>query len=170
MMLCIKDADFESAVEEAAEMADTAPPKYQQAVFQVVFGLMLSDGAVVQKQHTDKIAQRETPKDVDVGDQDILEARYDWSSTKISKLEGVAQYLAVVEIAWKEFKIDGITPKQIHDVLFEKFRIPKTPNAISMTLMNVVGKYVDRIKIEGGYKYRITHLGIEFLRQEEAKV
>jgi hypothetical protein len=161
---------IENAIQEAIEIAKNAPEEYRQSVFQVMFELLLRNG-VVHERKTDKTARHESKKDEENAEnRDILGARYEWSSTKISKLDGVAQYLAVIEIALNEFKIDGLTPKEIHDVLFEKFRIAKTTNTISMALMKAVGNYVDRIKIENGYKYRITREGIEFLRQEEAKV
>jgi hypothetical protein len=170
-MLGVKQAGLiENAIQEAKKIAENAPEEYRQSVFQVMFELLLRNGTV-QEQKTDKPARQEPKKDEEsTENQGILEARYEWSSTRISKLEGVTQYLAVMEIALNEFKIDGLIPKEIHDVLFEKFRIAKTTNAISMALMKAVGKYVDRIKVENGYKYRITREGIEFLRQEEAKV
>jgi hypothetical protein len=39
-----------------------------------------------------------------------------------------------------------------------------------MTLMDAVGKYVDRVSAGNQYLYRITKNGIDFLRQEEAKL
>ncbi|MGI0016217.1 MAG: hypothetical protein ACREBU_22585 [Nitrososphaera sp.] len=164
---------LDAAIQRSMEIAEGAPEKYQQGVFQVVLQTLLAQPRVLQTDESDtkrqdSVSAVEVNKPDDLG-RDLLEEKYEWSSTKIPQLKGLAQYLSIIETALNEFKIDGLTAKKVQEVLFEKFRISKTPNTVSMTLMDSVGKYVDRVKVKGEYLYRITRNGIEFLRQEEAK-
>jgi hypothetical protein len=159
----------ESAIHEASKIAEMAPPKYQQGVFQTVFNLMLTDRLVpspVQQTPVDEQTKTEAITD----NNDILNIKFDWSGTKIPYLRGVAQYLAIIEIALNKFNVDGISAKTIQQVLFQKFRVSKTSNAVSMSLMNSVGKYVDRDEVNGEYVYRITRNGIDLIRQEEVSI
>lgn len=165
---------IEAAIEESIEIAERAPEKYQQSVFQVVLEISLvrprgpkTNQPSEANQNSPTMAKVDEREDVD---RDILQEKFDWSGTKIAQLKGLAQYLGIIDVALNEFKIDGLSAKKVQEVLFEKFRISKTPNTVSMTLMDSVGKYVDRIKEKGEYLYRITMNGIEFLRQEEAKI
>lgn len=62
-----------------------------------------------------------------------------------------------------DFSIDTLSASDITTILEQKFRERKTVNAVSMSLMESVGKYVDRIKEDKGYRYRITASGEERL-------
>jgi hypothetical protein len=89
----------------------------------------------------------------------ILKSDFDWSSTDIPRLTALGQNLLLLKIVKDNFNIDNLSPSEIKAILYEKFRISKTNNAISMSLMENVGKYVDRIRTGSEYSYRITSQG-----------
>jgi hypothetical protein len=95
-----------------------------------------------------------------------LNSNYEWSNTKIPKLQPIDQYLNLLQIAKNELQIDKLSPDEIKTILQEKFRINKTVNNIGMTLMKKVGNYVDRIKIGNAYQYKITDKGEKYLEEE----
>ena len=90
---------------------------------------------------------------------------YEWSSTKIPKLQSIDQYLHLLQIAKNELQIDKLSANEIKIILHEKFRINKTANNISMALMIKVGNYVDRVKTGSAYKYKITINGEKYLNE-----
>ena len=74
-------------------------------------------------------------------------------------MEPYEQYLLVLQIVHKEFGIDGLTPPEVKEILFEKFRIGKRYEAISMALSSLLGKDVDRVPKGNGFTYRISKVG-----------
>ena len=100
---------------------------------------------------------------------ELLESEYDWSHTNIRNLVPIGQYLKILKIAKTEFDINTLSPDDIRKILNEKFRISKTVNTISMSLMDGLGKYVDRIRRGHEYHYRITLMGEERLGKLEEK-
>lgn len=95
----------------------------------------------------------------------ILSTEYDWASTGIKKLKGNAQYLKILNVVKNNFNVDTLSASDIVTILEQKFREKKTINAISMSLMESVGKYVDRTKEDKEWRYRITVSGEERLEE-----
>ena len=89
----------------------------------------------------------------------MLSAEIDWASTGIKKLKGIIQYLALLKIAKTELDDGTLSVAEIKIILEQKFREKKTVNTISMSLMDAVGKYVDRIKEDKEWRYKITASG-----------
>jgi hypothetical protein len=163
------DDDFVRIIDRAAKIAERAPEKYQKEAFRNVHVFLMENiESAAGKPHDSNVKISKPKAQENVGAADIIAVKFDWSGTSVLKHKGIAQYLAILEIALNELKIDGLSAKKIQEVLFEKFRISKTPNTVSMTLMDAQGKYVDRIKENGEYIYRITRKGIDFLKEEEA--
>jgi hypothetical protein len=170
--MTISKTSIEEAIKTAAAVADNAPEKYQQAVFRTMLEQLIRDHngdakknteTQVEKRIIEKVEGQASQSDIN----NILATKYDWGATNIDRLNGIRQYLAVIKLVLDEFGIDGLTAKEIQEILFQKFRISKTPNAVSMALMDAVGKYVDRIKRDKEWAYRITKTGMDLADQEK---
>jgi hypothetical protein len=158
---------YKEAIEFASEMAQAAPKEYREVVFQVLFEKRVKTISVTDKTSikSSNLAGIEKPENRSISDM-----KYDWSNTNIAKLGGTAQYLAVIWKALDGLGIDGLTAKQVQDILFQKFRISKTQSAVSMGLIDWVGKYIDRDRKGNENVYRITRAGIEHLKKLEAQL
>jgi len=91
----------------------------------------------------------------------------------IYKLKGLPLYLSIIQMALKEFNIDGLNSAEISQILREKFRIRAGEDAIAHALALALPKrYVDRKKNPRGkgYIYRILRKGEDYLTQEINKV
>jgi hypothetical protein len=96
----------------------------------------------------------------------MIQSDFEWSSLAIVNKDAITQNLMILKLALDKFKIDGLSAKDVQQILFQKYRISKSPNAISMSLMTAVGKYVDRIQEGKEFLYRITQKGLEKLEEK----
>lgn len=152
----------------ATEAIQDVDPLLREMAFKTVLEHLL-------KEHESTISKQTSPErltsaaegNYDSNFNMLLEARFDWSRYNLPELDPMAQYLVVLKIALEEFRIDGLTTPGIQKILFEKFRIAKTYNAITMAFSRVVGKYVDRVPRGNGYSYRIIKGGLDYLKTRE---
>ena len=130
---------------------------YNKIAFEVVLRYLLDTNIPVQakskKVYKPITSSSNIPKD---HLQQILQSDFDWSVWKISKLTPIGQYLCILKMVKDSFDYPGLSISEIQYILIQKFRIQKTINTISMSLMDAVGKYVDRIRHDKEYAYRIT--------------
>jgi len=140
-------------------MVRNIPEQYRNIGFGVVFAyLLLSEkGFTPTRQNKPESIAKITNEQNSLGI--ILKSDFDWSSTDIPRLTALGQNLLLLKIVKDNFNIDNLSPSEIKSILYEKFRISKTNNAISMSLMEKLGKYVDRIRTGNEFSYRITSQG-----------
>lgn len=146
---------------EAISIAEKTPAEYRQVAFEVILNHLLSS------ELSKKIQNRQvmTTKD-HTSIADILKGNFDWASTKILKFKATPQILLILKIAKEDFGINELSPSEVQKILKEKFRIIKSSSAISMLLMEKLGKYVDRIQEGNKFYYRITENGINLVDSE----
>jgi hypothetical protein len=159
------------AFEYANMYAKAAPKGFETAAFQAALAHYLARNEMesdVKTKHIKKklVISKPVPQDYL---NELLASDYDWSATNIRDLSPQGQYLKILKIAKNEFKIDTLSSEDIQKILNEKFRISKTINTIGMSLMDSVGKYVDRIRRGNEYYYRLTSGGEERLQYLEEK-
>jgi len=156
----------EQAIEFAKEFADAAPEKFQEVAFQSALQYFFSANNDVKYQKPSKGKKKSSKslisKSKDALDE-ILQGDYDWSKTQVRALQPLGQYLLLLKIARDDFEIHILSSEEIKKILNEKFRINKTINTIGMSLMGVLGKYVDRIKRGNEFCYKLTSIGEEHL-------
>ncbi len=93
----------------------------------------------------------------------ILKSQYVWDLRIMQRLKPLLQNLYILKIAQTEFQIDSLSSSDIQIILSEKFSISKSANAISMSLMKVVGRYVDKIQDGKKFLYKLLPDGIKYL-------
>lgn len=149
-------------IKEAIEAVRGAavPDDYKVAAFQVIFERSL-----------EKAPQQRRPGKPDgpaLNIDPILNSHFDWTKVGILDMPPGLQNLEILRIAKTEFKTN-LTAHNIRMILNQKFRISKSWNAISMSLMKEVGKHIERTKKNGIYYYEITDTGISYLNSRVNK-
>ena len=155
------ETNTEDAIQFATTFSTAAPDDYKKEAFQVALQYYLNKsetGKDNKPQNTKKITTQKIQRKENNLEK-IFQEEYDWSITQITQLQPLGQYLLLLKIVRDEFNIGILSTDEIKEILNEKFRINKTANAISMSLMAGVGKYVDRVKRGNEYGYRITKKG-----------
>ena len=157
--------DIKKHIDEAVEAVSKAPEEYKKIAFEVILKHLLSTSTKpIEK---DYITKKSRTSHLDVNT--ILSSDFDWTSTNIPSLKPIIQNLYILKIA-KDLGIDALSPQDIQSILNNKFRISKTHNAVSMSLMQATGKYIDRIQEGKKFLYRITDKGLAYLQSEIEKV
>lgn len=154
------------AMEKALNLAKDIPEPYNEVAFKIIFERLIDEYNPVSEKITNKkkvMAKPSRRKETDINE--ILHSDFDWPSTNIPKLKPIGQNLYVLKIAKEDFGRDELTPREIQVILSQKFRLTKSANAISMSLMTAVGKYVDRVQMGKEFAYRITNKGKEYLSE-----
>lgn len=148
-------------VQEAISIAERISPEYRKVAFEVILNHLLTS------ELTEKIESRQalTIKD-HTGINKILRGSFDWTSTQILELKPTPRILLILKIAKQDFGINELSASEVQKILKEKFRITKSVSAISMLLMEKLGKYVDRIQEGNKFYYRITENGITLVNSE----
>ena len=165
------DIQTTDAIKFATSFADASPKEFREVAFQSALQYYLNHHQKQDRESFGKIKPKIT--DVQYSEDNItkiLQSNYDWSVTNIPKLQSLGQSLALLKLAREEFGTTMLSVNDIQKILLEKFRIKKSINTISMSLMKVIGKYVDRIKYESGFCYKITSTGESQLEQLELKI
>ncbi|MDE1818702.1 MAG: hypothetical protein KGI19_08885 [Thaumarchaeota archaeon] len=156
-------SDIKKKIDEAINIVKDVPEPYQNLSFEVVLGHLLNSTTTTTSKTSHKQSISIVKKEGQTGIETMLKSDYDWASTHIPKLKPIGQNLYVLKIASDDFGIDILSPKDIQIILSQKFRLSKSANAVSMSLMEAVGKDVDRIQEGKEYLYRITNKGREHL-------
>lgn len=150
-------------IKEVISMVKDVPEEYQKSSFEVLLNYFLAQSTSPSNTRRKKQTVQKHSETDDLPA--ILNSKYDWASTGIKKLKGITQYIRILDVVQKEFNIDTLSASDIKTILDQKFRQKKTINAISMSLMESVGNYVNRIREDKEYKYGITASGKEKLQQ-----
>jgi len=148
-------------IEETIEVVSNTPEEYKKIAFAVILKHLL-------EMSTRSIIKEDIPQKLKTSSlhvNAILNSNFDWSSTNIPNLKPMIQNLYILKIA-KDLDGDALTPQDIQTILYHKFRVSKTHNAVSMSLMKATGKYIDRIQEGKKFLYRITERGIAYLQSE----
>jgi hypothetical protein len=154
--------EIRKKIDEAIRIVVDVPEQYRNMAFESVLNHLLNSSTVTQKTSLKHVIST-TQKEKSIGIDGVLRSNYDWATTQIPQLKPIGQNLYVLKIARDEFGIDTLSPKDIQIILSQKFRLSKSANAISMSLMEAVGKHVDRIQEGKEYLYRLTVTGREYL-------
>lgn len=155
---------MQEAAKQAIALTEGIEEPYRSLAFREVFSELLHTDLSLKKTKSESVARitSQAPLQEDRLTR-MLQSSFDWSTLPIINNDAIIQNLLILKLALEEFKIDGISARDVQQVLFQKYRISKTPNAVSMSLMAAVGKYVDRIQEGKEFLYRITSRGIEKL-------
>ncbi len=167
----IPDQRLKELINWAIEIASEVENQYRIPTFQVILRKAIEEQTpeLLRKVSSEKQPSRGDLDSPSGEIQSILNSTFDWGSIPVPKLTPSNQNLALIRIALHEFHIDGLSPKDIQKILFQKYRLSKTPNAVSMLLKNSVGKHVDRIQKGKEFVYRITDPGIKVLEKSLAE-
>lgn len=157
--------NIKNNIESTLQSIVDVPSEYKIVAFQTILNHLLSSDQ--SRVLTDRTKSPLIVKD-HTGITSLLKTNFDWTSTKILSLKPTPQILLILKIAKEHFSINELSPIEIQKILIAKFRISKSTNAISMLLMEKLGKYVDRIQEGNRYFYRITENG-QFLVDGELK-
>ena len=152
-------------IDETIRIVETIPEEYRKIAFEIILNYFLSVPSKTAPRTIKPVQSSKTIQGIDI----ILNSDYDWSSTNIPNLKPSLQNLYILKIAKKDFGIDGLSPKDIQTILIQKFRLSKTDNAVSMSLMQEVGKHIDRIQEGKKFRYKITDNGVAYLDSEIKK-
>ena len=146
------------------DLIQDVPEEYQKSSFEVLLNHFLVQTSPSFKQVSSK---KSPPKKYSETNplKVVLNTEYDQASTGIKKLKGNAQYLKILNIVKNNFNIDTLSASDIVTILEQKFREKKPINAISMSIMESVGIFVDRTKEDKEWRYRITVSGEERLEE-----
>lgn len=156
--------DITKLIKEIIDLVKDVPEEYRKSSFEVLLNHSLTQSSLPSRQTTPK--KSNTKKDSETEHLEMmLSLEIDWASTGIKKLKGIIQYLGLLKIVKTELADDTLSASEIKTILEQKFREKKTINTISMSLMDAVGKYVDRIKVDNEFRYRITISGEDRLEQ-----
>ena len=150
--------DITNLIKFVMDLIEDVPEEYRKSSFEVLLHHFLTSPSLPAKSYSSKVIKQK--KSVEKNSiQEIITSEYDWAATWIKRLIGIGQYLAILKIVKNDFNVDTLSASDIKNILDQKFREKKTINTISMSLMDAVGKYVDRIKAEKEFRYRITASG-----------
>ncbi|MDG6943366.1 MAG: hypothetical protein JRM94_04755 [Nitrososphaerota archaeon] len=161
---------MQKLIQKAKDLVSGTEEPYHSLAFSVVLAGLLRATPVEREAPKKEVMHKETPKASVAGKgrlETILRSNVDWSSLPILNSEPIVQNLIILRLALDDFKIDGLSARDIQQILFQKYRVSKTPNAVSMSLMAAVGKYVDRIQEGKEFLYRITQKGIARLNEKK---
>lgn len=150
-------------IEEAVKAVSETPEEYKKIAFEVILKHLLSTST----KSIEKVSIPQKSKS-HLHVNSILNSDFDWSSTNIPNLKPIIQNLYILKIA-KDLGADALIPQDIQAILYHKFRITKTHNAVSMSLMHAIGEYIDRIQEGKKFLYRITDRGLAYLQSEIQK-
>jgi len=163
--------DLKELFGQAAEIAQQLPESMQEAAFNRALDLLLGKTfpekktrEVHPKQKTVEPNQGQAAKDV-CGTllQQIDSTQYPGvrSATKV-----LDRSLMVLQIALREYSVDGLTSVEIARILTEKFRLSTSRQAVGMAL-KPASNLVDRVAEGRSYRYRIMVPGEDYLTQLE---
>lgn len=150
--------DITELIMQVIDLVKDVPEEFRKSSFEVLLNHFLIQTSLPSRPIVAKKPQMKKPSDMKNLEL-LLSGEIDWASTGIKKLKGIPQYLALLKIAKTELDDDTLSVLEIKTILEQKFREKKTVNTIGMSLMDAVGKYVDRIKDDKGWRYRITVSG-----------
>lgn len=165
----MKKEEFTKHVEEAITLTEDVGKDFRPAAFQVALAYLLAtESETKSKTSTQKISKQKYKPENYL--QKILKSDFDWTKYNIPNLHPNLQNLQLLRIVEDEFEIPKLTSKDVQIILSQKFRIHKTPNAISMSLMKEIGKHVSSTKDGKTLYYEITTNGTVFLDNELSKL
>lgn len=150
--------DIQAAIKKAIELVKNVPDEYRNSSFEVILKHLIDSEEMKELKVRNVRKTTSDPSQKKVVE-NIINSNFDWTNTKVKKSSGIVQYLHILNVVQHEFRIDSLSVADIQKILIQKFRIQKTINTIGMSLMASVGKYVDRVKIDSGYNYRLTSEG-----------
>ena len=156
--------DITKLINYVIDLIEDVPEKYQKSSFEVLLNHFLTQPTIPTKPISSKTTKKDKVSKIHTV-QEIINSKYDWATTGIKNLKGIGQYLTILKIAKNDFNVDTLSASDIRTILTQKFREKKTINTISMSLMEAVGKYVDRIKEDNEFRYGITTSGETRLQQ-----
>ncbi|MDD5178016.1 MAG: hypothetical protein PHT54_01900 [Candidatus Nanoarchaeia archaeon] len=157
-------------VDAAKESVKDLEEPLKSKAFEMILSKLLNEKPIITTQNSEVVNYSEKPYEEDIADKltDIIDSTSYPLMYKLNRALDLALY--ILYIAKNEHDEDGLTPSQVSKILSIKFRIPASPNSISMALMKA-GNLVDRrtVNTMGGaaYKYRIMHAGEEYLKNLE---
>lgn len=151
-------------VQQALSIVKDVPSEYKEAAFKVILSHLLSSENIKTVENRQVLTKKDH-----AGINRILRGSFDWPSTKIFQLKPTPQILLILKIAKENFGTNELSAPEVQKILKEKFRITKSHSAISMLLMEKLGKFVDRIQEGNKFYYRITENGVSLVNSEMRK-
>ena len=154
------EENIQKLIEKTISIVNGVQEPYNKIAFEVILKHLLETNSPFQSK-SNKVLKSKVSSSASAGDrlQQILQSDYDWSAWNFPKLSPIGQYLCVLKVVKSEFNSPGLSISEIQNILIQKFRIQKTINAIGMSLMDVVGNHVDRLRQDKEFSYRITTQG-----------
>jgi hypothetical protein len=165
----VADRDLEELFKRAAQIAQVVPESMQEAAFHRALDALTGND----DRSAPKASPRQPPlrrgaerKDEPAAGDAVatLMSMERSRGPEIDDNEGsLAKGLALLQVARREFGIDGLTSQEIATVLTDKFRSRVTRQAINQA-MDTAGRMVDRVKAgRRGSKIRIMKAGERWL-------
>ncbi|MDF8264336.1 hypothetical protein [Luteipulveratus flavus] len=167
-----KADDMQGLFKKAAEIASVVPPSMQEAAFHRALDLLTGTGssnagpAVVKPENPDgrRVEQEGQPSEDSVDGLARVMAVSRDKATEVDQEKAVlGRSIALLVVASREAGVDGLTAKDLAQILTEKFRHRTTRQAVIMALDNA-GNMVDRHKSgTAAAVYRVMRAGEEWL-------
>jgi hypothetical protein len=167
-----KADDMQELFKEAAEIASVVPPSMQEAAFHRALDLLTGTGssnprpAVVEPRNpnggrVEREGQR--PEEAVDGLASVMAVSREKAPEVDQEQAVLGRSIALLVVASREAGVDGLTAKDIAQILTEKFRHRTTRQAVIMALDNA-GNKVDRHKSgTAAAVYRVMRAGEEWL-------
>ena len=164
--------DMKELFRQAAEIAQQVPDNMQEAAFNRALDLLV-EGSDPTGQASPQVKSRTKPSSGQQEDRIHQDAGNLLSQIDSTQHPGVRsatkvldRALMVLQIAWDNHSVDGLSATEISQILTEKFRLGTTRQAVGMALKDA-SNLVDRVPEGRGYRYRIMSPGEDYLSHLE---
>lgn len=163
--------DLKELFKQASEIAQQVPENMQEAAFNRAIDLLAGVGvdSSTGSQTKKRKSQRESSPPANEGGEagsPVGRLLAEIDSTRhpavTSGLKVLDRSLMVLQIAFDDHGVDGLTPSEIAKILTDKFRVSTTSAAVSMALGKETS-LVNRAPKGHGFSYRIMGPGKEHL-------
>lgn len=171
------EPDLKKLFKQAAEIAMQVPESMQDAAFNRALE-MLTAHAPEQtgvRQATKRIPA-DPPKskndssnavDQQISAEGLIDAIDSTQHPEItSDVKILDRCLLILQIAHKDYDVDGLSPSEIAKILTDKFRISSSATTVSMALGRATN-LVNRVSRGKGFEYRIMAPGLKHLAQRD---
>ena len=163
--------DLKELFKQASEIAQQVPERMQEAAFNRAIDLLTGGGkkqpagnrsASTKKSNRPKTTQTEG-EESHQSENDLLSVIDSTQHPGVaSASKALDRALMVLQIAFNDHGVDGLTAGEVAEILTEKFRITSPKSSVRMALRRAP-TLVNRVTSGSGHRYRIMAPGEEYL-------
>ena len=162
--------DLKGLIKQASEIAQQDPENLQEAAFNKAFDLLTGNAPLdpaaahtpLEPKGKKKMSTKTAPKVEESTDKLLSTINSTDHPGVMSATKVLDQALLVLQIAFKDHGVDGLTASQVVKILKDKFRISTTVPAARMALKRAT-TLVDRVRDGQSFLYKIMAPGETYL-------